>query len=85
MQKGYFTNRISLLSEVKRLLLLLFCLVITIVNPVSWVVYILLKFFLAKGSEFDDNTINYLIQFVAFIAAIISYIVFIIYLMVHLS
>lgn len=79
MTNGIFANKFSLIRELKIAVLTIIGFFITIINPISWVIYFIV-YKIGKTAGQDRTTVKMTSQWVAFLSAIISYIAFIIYI-----
>ena len=79
MKNGIYKNKYNILNEIRTLFLIFICYLITIINPISWIVYIILYKIGTTAGE-DKNTIRMTSQWFSFLISIFSYIILIGYL-----
>lgn len=79
MKNGIYKNKYNILNEIRTLFLIFICYLITIINPISWIVYIILYKIGTTAGE-DKNTIRITSQWFSFLISIFSYIILIGYL-----
>lgn len=79
MKGGIFKKEYSVWNEIKKLILIFIGFIITIINPISWVVYLILYKIGTVAGE-DKNTIRITSQWFSFLISIFCYIILIGYL-----
>jgi len=82
MSKNYFTKKITKLNELTALFRLLLQITITVINPIAWLTFGLIKTFMGRPDIVCDNDYKLMVQMLCFGIAIISYIGFFVYLLV---
>jgi len=78
MINGIFSNKFSVVQELKISILTIIGFFITIINPISWIVY-LIVYKLGKIAGEDKITVKMTSQWFAFLSAIIIYICIVVY------
>ena len=79
MKSGIFKIQYSSLNEIITLFLIIISYIISIINPISWLVYLIIY----KGTSIegkDRNTNRIRAQLSAFLISILSYIILIVYI-----
>lgn len=79
MKNGIFKIQYSSLNEIITLFLIIISYIISIINPISWLVYLIIY----KGTSIegkDRNTNRIRAQLSAFLISILSYIILIVYI-----
>jgi hypothetical protein len=79
MKNGIFKNEHSILGEVKVLSLIFIGYIVTIINPISWLVYLII-YKLGSSAGETKNTIRMASQWFSFLVSSLSYVVLIGYL-----
>ncbi len=79
MINGIFSNKFSVMQELKISILIIIGLFVTIINPISWVVY-LIVYKLGNIAGGDKSTVKMASQWFAFLSAIIIYICIAVYI-----
>lgn len=79
MINGIFSNKFSVMQELKISILIIIGLSVTIINPISWVVY-LIVYKLGNIAGGDNTTVKMSSQWFAFLSAIIIYICIAVYI-----
>lgn len=79
MKNGIYRNKYDIFNEIKTFLLIFICYLITIINPISWIVYIIIYKIGTTAGE-DKNTIRMVSQWISFLISTFSYIILIGYL-----
>lgn len=78
MKNGIFSNKFSVVQELKISILTIIGFFITIINPVSWIVY-LIVYKLGKVAGKDKTIVKMTSQWFAFLSVIIVYFCIVIY------
>lgn len=79
MKNGIYKNKYNIFNEIKTMFLISVCYLVTIINPISWIVYMILYKIGTIAGE-DKNTIRMASQWFSFLISIFSYIILIGYL-----
>jgi hypothetical protein len=73
MKKGLFSKKFSLLNEIKISLLTIIGFLVTIINPIAWIIYFAM-YQLGKTAGDDKRTVKMASQWFSFIIAVLSYV-----------